>query len=81
MNIYRHAKATHAVLRLFRGDDHVTFDLEDDGIGFDPTTDAGAILGVGVQGMIDRAAEMGGSLSIERLGRGTLVRVKLPVSG
>ena len=78
MNIYRHARATHASLRLVRGPQYVTLDLEDNGIGFDPTASADGAIGLGIQSMIARAAEQGGSLSIERLGRGTLVRVKLP---
>ena len=79
MNIYRHARATHASLRLVRGPQYITLDLEDNGIGFDPTASTVGAIGLGIQSMIARAAEQGGSLSIERLGRGTLVRVKLPL--
>ena len=79
MNIYRHARATHASLRLIRGPHFVTLDLEDNGIGFDPTAGSEGAIGLGIQSMIARAAEQGGSLSIERLGRGTLVRVRLPL--
>ena len=54
-------------------------DLEDNGIGFDPTAGNDGAIGLGIQSMIARAAEQGGSLSIERLGRGTLIRVRLPL--
>jgi signal transduction histidine kinase len=75
MNVYRHSRATHAVVRLFPASDHVVLDIEDNGIGFDPAT----AQGVGIRSMVSRAREQQGSLSIERLERGTLVRVKLPI--
>jgi hypothetical protein len=71
MNVYRHARATRASLRLVCGPDFVTLDLEDNGIGFDPTAGSDGAIGLGIQSMIARAAEQGGSLSIERLARGT----------
>ena len=79
MNIYRHARATmpacawSAARNLSPSTSRITALAS-----IRRLSTVGAI-GLGIQSMIARAAEQGGSLSIERLGRGTLVRVKLPL--
>jgi signal transduction histidine kinase len=55
----------------------VTLEIADDGIGFDPAT-ARQRGGMGLSAMEERAAEMGGRLSLESTpGEGTRVRVGL----
>jgi two-component system sensor histidine kinase UhpB len=81
-NVARHARATAATvsLRLENGTLHVL--VEDNGRGFDPHQ----VLGrredrpVGILGMQERAALIGGSLEIDaQPGRGTRVRLVVPL--
>jgi two-component system sensor histidine kinase DegS len=75
-NVSKHARATH--VRVFVGlDDHcVTVEVQDDGIGFDPTSETS---GFGLAGMRERVYLAGGELQIEPADQGTLVRARLPV--
>src|SRR5262249_23231367 len=76
-NVYRHAKAECATVRLsLNGDLHVS--IKDDGIGMPQE----ARLGVGMSSMQERATEIGGSCTIRRSPEGgTLVRARLPITG
>ncbi|MFC0039034.1 sensor histidine kinase [Actinomadura rayongensis] len=76
-NVYRHAKADKAVVRLsLNGDLHVS--VGDDGVGVHGRSRAG----VGMSSMRERAAELGGSCTIGPApGGGTLVSARLPLSG
>lgn len=79
-NIARHAKATRASVGVAVEGDVVRLVVADNGRGFDP----GAPRDVGHQGlrnMAERAAELGGELSIESSpGAGTRIIVALPVA-
>jgi signal transduction histidine kinase len=58
-----------ATIRLAETDDHVSFDVEDDGAGFDPDA---IERGAGLTNLVDRMAAVGGTLQIDaRPGRGT----------
>ena len=60
-------------------DDRVTFAVEDDGVGFDPSAVAD---GTGLTNLADRVATVGGTLDIDAgPGRGTRVIGELPASG
>ncbi len=86
-NITRHADATRAGVTLTIMDTAVVLDVVDDGVGFDPGTvtggasaeppaDAGADGGFGLDAMRSRAAELGGTLTVESApGEGTAVAV------
>jgi signal transduction histidine kinase len=50
--------------------------VQDDGIGFDPTSETS---GFGLAGMRERVYLAGGELQIEPADQGTLVRARLPV--
>ena len=77
-NTLRHAQARSAVLRLRLDANDLVLEVADDGVGFIPSRTEH---GVGVPGMRERAASLGGSISIDSdLGRGTVVRVALPLS-
>lgn len=80
-NSVRHARATRIRLGLERVEDDVILEILDDGLGFD--VEAGRLKGgLGLRGMEERATKMGGTLSIEtESGRGTLIRVCVPVAG
>ena len=76
-NVAKYAEASAATVRLEQTDGHVSFEVTDDGRGFDP----GAIgYGTGLQGMADRLAALGGTLSVRSApGAGTAVAGTLPV--
>ena len=82
-NAGQHAGATRVVVTLRTVGDEVELRVSDDGHGFedvDPqsTTDPGHI---GLASMRERAALVGGSLSIETGERGTKVVVRAPLRG
>jgi signal transduction histidine kinase len=53
----------------------VSVHVEDDGVGFDPAVAAG----VGLAGLRDRAAEVGGAVDVASVpGQGTRVTVRVP---
>jgi signal transduction histidine kinase len=81
-NVLKHARATHVDVALERHADHVLLIIEDDGVGFDPSSTAIGAGGVGLAGMRERAALIGADLQIESTaGRGTTVFVRVPLAG
>jgi signal transduction histidine kinase len=77
-NVVRHAGARAAAVRLSAGPDLLTVEVIDDGAGLP----ASATPGVGLSSMRERAAEMGGSCTVEPTpGGGTRVLARLPVAG
>jgi signal transduction histidine kinase len=76
-NVAKYAEASHADVRILQDDGMLTFEVQDDGRGFDPSTTG---FGTGLQGMRDRLAVVDGSLQVEsRPGSGTTIRGHLPV--
>jgi signal transduction histidine kinase len=76
-NVAKYANASRAVVRLAEASDRLTFEVEDDGAGFDTTKTS---YGTGLQGMADRLAAVGGELGVtSALGQGTIVVGSLPV--
>ena len=70
-NVAKYADATSAVVRLAASNGRLSFEVADDGRGFEP----GAARGSGLQGMADRLDAIGGRLEIEsEPGRGTVLR-------
>jgi len=84
-NIIKHANAKHAHVWLIYSHPKVILTIRDDGTGFDQT-DGGLPSGaakrcMGLLGMRERAASLGGTINIRsRKGKGTVIRVELPVS-
>ncbi|MDP2948216.1 MAG: GAF domain-containing sensor histidine kinase [Chloroflexota bacterium] len=82
-NCARHARAEHVRVRLEHVDGEVRGTVEDDGVGFDVwATLKGKRekAALGLLGMRERAALIGGSLDIEsEPGRGTRLRLRLPL--
>jgi signal transduction histidine kinase len=75
-NVAKYANASSARVRLADRDGTITFEVNDDGAGFDPEHSP---LGTGLQGMKDRLEALGGSLSIESsVGAGTEVSGSIP---
>lgn len=76
----RHAKATSIRISLRTGPAGVVLEVTDNGIGIERTVAGGISTSIGLLSMRERAAALGGALSVERGagGRGTVVRVILP---
>ncbi len=80
-NIARHAAARGAWATLAAAGGEAQFEIEDDGRGIAPE-DLAKPSSLGVKGMRERIAYLGGSLEIARAPRGgTRVRVRLPLHG
>lgn len=77
-NATKHSRAQHLAVILERRDDEISLVIEDDGVGFDDTTESD---GIGLVGMRERAALIGGTLQVESVvGRGTSVFLRCPVT-
>jgi len=83
-NVLKHAKAVGKVgVMLEIGKNDVVLVVEDDGVGFDPKPKARTSKkgkGLGLIGMLERAALLGGTVEIEsKPGKGTTVIARVPV--
>jgi PAS domain S-box-containing protein len=81
-NTARHAGASRVSIILERRGDAVTALVEDDGQGFDPApvVESGAEARLGLLGMRERIALVGGSLLLESgEGEGTTLRARIPL--
>jgi signal transduction histidine kinase len=77
-NVVKYADARGAVVSLAQTDGVLTFEVQDDGRGFDT---ARSTYGTGLQGMADRLDAVGGSLIVRSSpGSGAVVRGEIPVS-
>jgi signal transduction histidine kinase len=77
-NVAKYADANRTVIHLSQSNGSLSFEVADDGRGFDPAV-VGS--GSGLQGMADRLAAVGGSLDVESSpGRGTTVAGRVPVT-
>ncbi|MFE6736436.1 sensor histidine kinase [Microbacterium sp. NPDC057650] len=89
-NVAEHAKATRTVVSLTAQPDELRLDIRDDGVGFDARPAAlraraqqrrSAGRGLGIQGIVERIAALGGTLTIESApGEGTTLSAVFPVN-
>jgi signal transduction histidine kinase len=78
-NIVKHAAASHVTVLLGETDNVVRLVVQDDGRGFDPASVRGAG-GVGLVGMRERMALVGGRLTVESTeGAGTMLTAEVPL--
>jgi signal transduction histidine kinase len=76
-NVAKHAGATRAEVRLAQADGELTFEVSDDGDGFDPAQTG---YGTGLQAMADRLDAVGGTLKVHsQPGMGAQVTGRVPV--
>jgi signal transduction histidine kinase len=77
----KHAHATRVDVLLENRDGSVTLVIEDDGIGFDPADVRIDATGIGLMGMRERAALIGGNTLVESSpGKGTTVFLRCPTA-
>jgi signal transduction histidine kinase len=77
-NAVKHAAASRIRVAFRSENGSLELVVEDDGVGFDPTTSGGT----GLANLRDRAESAGGALTIEPIaGRGTRVRISIPAEG
>jgi signal transduction histidine kinase len=76
-NVAKYAKASAAHVALAQTDGHLTFEVSDDGRGFDPGVTG---YGTGLQGIADRLDAIGGTLDVRSTpGTGTSITGTLAV--
>ena len=82
-NVLKHAGATNVNVLLQRRDNDLLVIVEDDGVGFAPGDGSNVAphSGLGIIGMQERAALLGGSLEIDgESGEGTTVIARVPLT-
>ena len=78
-NVAKHAQATNVDVLLEKPDNHIVLIVEDNGIGFEPARKANRDKGLGLVGMAERAAIIGGTVEIESAkGKGTTIFASVP---
>jgi signal transduction histidine kinase len=76
-NVAKYAQASEVTITLSNGAGDLTFEVRDDGVGFDPQNGS---LGTGLQGMADRLGALGGTVEIRSApGTGSTVTGSVPV--
>jgi signal transduction histidine kinase len=81
-NAVRHAAASRVDVTLGGGSDHLSIEVADDGIGFDPADPELRSRHLGLTSMEERARELGGHLEIDSSpGAGTTVRLEVSRNG
>jgi signal transduction histidine kinase len=76
-NVAKYAEAGRVEVRLSASEQSLSFEVSDDGCGFDPGTAKGS----GLQGMADRLDALGGTLSVRsEPGSGTSVVGRVPLA-
>jgi signal transduction histidine kinase len=81
-NVAKHARADRVDIVLEHAADHVALIVEDNGIGFDPSTLETPGTGFGLTGMRERAALADAEFQIDAApGHGTTVILRVPAAG
>jgi signal transduction histidine kinase len=76
-NVAKYAEASVATIRLSQANGTLSFEVTDDGLGFEPDATGH---GSGLQGMADRLAALGGEFVLRTApGRGTTIRGTVPI--
>ncbi len=80
-NIIKHSNAAEAEIKIKKFADRVLISIKDDGRGFDVSNVKPSGTGLGIVGLKERTAIIGGTISINSsVGNGTEIRISLPVN-
>jgi len=80
-NVARHAQARVVGVVLKHENTVLELVIRDDGVGFDPAAALSEASGLGLHGMQERVALLGGSVQIaSRRGHGTSIRARIPAA-
>ena len=77
-NIGKHAQATHVQIDVQYGRDHITLQIEDNGIGFD-MGQVNRQQSFGLQNMHQRATDLDGTFEIKSSSSGTKLATIIPI--
>jgi two-component system, NarL family, sensor kinase len=84
-NVHRHSSSPSAFVRLSRTTQEITLEVKDNGTGINnelrSSIVSGASAGVGFRGMQERVRTLGGTLTVQSNGHGTLVLAAFPLAG
>lgn len=76
-NVVKHAQASHVLVQVSVHGDLILISVEDNGIGYDASLDAG----IGMLNLKSRVSELDGTLAIDSTpGKGTVVNIELKVA-
>jgi two-component system sensor histidine kinase UhpB len=81
-NVAKHSRATKVQVTLSKANGYLRAVVEDDGVGFEPSklVEGTSFKSLGLFGMQERMALVGGSLKLESVpGKGTKVELRVPV--
>lgn len=80
-NIAKYAQATNVSVMLEQPDHKIVLIIEDNGVGFTPKAKANRRKGLGLVGMAERVALIGGEVEIESAkGKGTTIYARVPAN-
>ncbi len=78
-NVSKHARASRVQIELAPVAEGIECRIQDDGVGFNPPSNSAPACGIGLLGMRERLAALGGTLAIDSgPGRGTRLLIKIP---
>ncbi len=81
-NVARHAGVNQVTVRLWANQNVLSVQVKDQGAGFDPQAALDEPVTVGLSGMYERAALLGGQLMVESApGSGAFIRAEWPLDG
>jgi len=83
-NCEKHAEASPVRVAVRQSSDHIRVEMEDNGRGLELNTKGmpGRNAGLGILGMRERAARVGGALALESSpGKGTRISLQIPLAG
>jgi signal transduction histidine kinase len=79
-NCQKHSSALHVTIRVRQANDSLHVTVADDGLGFD-LNGSSSVRGIGLIGMRERAASVGGQFGIQTLHRGAQIVLSIPLRG
>ena len=78
-NVHRHSGSKNARIRLEVNANNAVLAVQDQGKGFNGSTEEPARMGVGIAGMRERVRELGGEFKIDSSSSGTTITATIPL--